>query len=112
MKPIQLDRQYKTRDGREVKIHAIDRPNRLFPVFCSVKEGDDWRFECRTINGTCEMGLEFDSDLIEVVPIWEGEIWVKEGDVRRGNYYASHEEQIANNCGWRKIKVKQVEDPT
>ena len=109
MKPIQLDKQYKTRDGREVKIHAIDGPKDNYPVVASVRDADKalWSACTFTKEGVFCLKNCHKLDLIEVVPIWEGEIWIdNQGNVREGSMFTG-----ADGYGWRKIKVKQ-EDPT
>lgn len=108
--PVSLDKQYKTRDGREVRIHAIDGPDPLEPVVASVKNPDGWMAVTWPADGVT---MALDANLIEVVPLWEGEVWVdRAGRIRELCHFVSCEAEGINREGWRKIKVKQVEEPT
>jgi len=69
---IQLDKKYTTRDGREVRVHAIDGPEERNPVIASIKNQDGW-VVCRyPKNGTnC---LYKNAELIEVALPYEFEV--------------------------------------
>lgn len=107
--PIQLDKQYKTRDGREVRIHAIDGPDSNEPVVASILNGNKWCPYTWTIDGGNFHHRPSGADLIEVVPLWEGEVWVRANELRPHGYWC--DDKAATAAGWRKIKVKQ-EEPT
>ena len=69
---IQLDKKYTTRDGREVRVHAIDSPHKGFPVVASVKNEDEW-VVCRyPKDGT--NSLYKAAELIEVALPYEFEV--------------------------------------
>ncbi len=108
--PIQLDKQYKTRDGREVRIHAIDGPNPSQPVVASVRNGTTWNLFTWRADGSSYFGLDHESDLVEIVPRWEGEIWVHPRyGVRDHGYWGQEESIKAHKLGWRKITVFEKE---
>jgi hypothetical protein len=79
---IELGKQYKTRDGCEVRIYAVDGGGR-FPVHGAVKLDDGtWRQEEWTLtgsyNGESSHGhtIAHHLDLIEVKPRIQREVWV------------------------------------
>ena len=79
---IELGKQYKTRDGREIRIYAVDGGGR-FPVHGAVKLDDEtWRQEEWTptgsYNGESSHGhtIAHHLDLIEVKPRIQREVWV------------------------------------
>ena len=88
IKPISMDKQYKTRDGRSVRILCVDREDSSFPVVALVSgsKGGQGVISYPS-NGT--YGEESYYDLIEVTP-WDfpidtpvlvrdqdGESWIK-----------------------------------
>lgn len=78
---IELGKQYQTRDGRDVRIYAVDGGGR-FPVHGAVKLNDGtWRQEEWTPTGSYNgekdgHSLPNDLDLIEVKPRIQREVWV------------------------------------
>jgi len=79
---IELGKQYKTRNGREVRIYAVDGGGR-FPVHGATKQNDGtWRQEEWTLtgsyNGESSHGhtIAHHLDLIEVKPRIQREVWV------------------------------------
>jgi hypothetical protein len=71
---ISMDKQYRTRDGREVRIYAVDVDN-SWPVHGARKDGDRWvvfawKRDGRADNQTTSL------DLIEVKPRIQREYWV------------------------------------
>lgn len=112
MKPIQLGKQYKYRTGQPSRLLCVDR-NTALPVVSLLPDG---ALTTHTTSGKYSLGGE-DSplDLIEVVPLWEGEVWIHENGAIRNSGYFSHAEieRMSSGCrfGWRKIKAKQ-EEPT
>jgi|TARA_R110002051_G_C8515681_1_gene467103 hypothetical protein len=69
---IQLDKKYTTRDGREVRIHAIDGPDEEYPVISSIKNDDVW-IVCRYEKDGTNY-LYRDAELIEVALPYEFEV--------------------------------------
>jgi hypothetical protein len=78
---IELGKQYKTRDGCEVRIYAVDGGGR-FPVHGAVKLDDGtWRQEEWTLTGSYNGEKDGHTlpnalDLIEVKPRIQREVWV------------------------------------
>ncbi len=78
---IELGKQYRTRDGCDVRIYAVDGGGR-FPVHGAVKLNDGtWRQEEWTPTGSYNgekdgHSLPNDLDLIEVKPRIRREVWV------------------------------------
>lgn len=64
---ISMDKKYKTRDGREVRIYAVDGAE-PYVVHGAIMDGRGWRAEyCWKIDGAFHT-FSNGSDLIEVVP--------------------------------------------
>lgn len=77
MTKIEMTRVYRTRDGREVRIYAVDGGGTR-PVHGAVLMGDSWRQERWTINGDWapeDMAATL-YDLIEVRPRIKRKVWV------------------------------------
>jgi hypothetical protein len=78
---IELGKHYKTRDGREVRIYAVDGGGR-FPVHGAVKLDDGtWRQEEWTLTGSYNGEKDGHSlpnalDLIVVRPRIQREVWL------------------------------------
>ena len=75
---IDINKQYRTRDGREVRIYATDGRD-FYPVHGAIHQGDGWQHNCWTKDGkhslnktTCYEG----SDLIEVRPRHKRTVWL------------------------------------
>jgi hypothetical protein len=100
---IELGKQYKTRDGCEVRIYAVDGGGR-FPVHGATKQNNGtWRQEEWTLTGSYNGEKDGHTlpnalDLIEEKPRIQREVWVNVyknpniGDI----LFPSKEE--ANNC--------------
>jgi len=74
---IELGKQYRTRDGREVRIYAVDGGGE-FPVHGAIKKpGDIWDSTCWGVNGEWFSVADMDCyDLVEVKPRIQREVWV------------------------------------
>jgi hypothetical protein len=87
---IDINKQYRTRDGREVRIYATDGKG-IYPVHGAVKVEDGW------IPYTWkEVGVEGVSnvrDLIEVRPRHKRTVWV--------NVYGRPDDVTAYNDKWK-----------
>ncbi|NDB67819.1 MAG: hypothetical protein EB015_07405 [Methylocystaceae bacterium] len=71
---ISMDKQYRTRDGREVRIYAVDTgPNQ--PIHGAHCEYKIWRQHTWDRDGKCYFGNS-PLDLIEVKPRIKREYWV------------------------------------
>jgi len=78
---IDLTKQYRTRDGREVRIYATDGYPSL-TVHGAIKLEDGWEIVAWRSDGRLGGYAESDSDLIEVKPRIRREVWlnVYDGD--------------------------------
>jgi hypothetical protein len=70
---IQLDKKYTTRDGREVRIHAIDGPG-IFPVITSINNRGTWGIFTFPADGKNQFTGQPSADLIEIPPLREFKI--------------------------------------
>jgi hypothetical protein len=72
---IELGKKYQTRDGREVRIYAVDGGG-VYPVHGAIAAGDGtWSPEGWTDGGSYIGGDgQFDEDLIEAPKVYEG--WI------------------------------------
>lgn len=64
---IELGKQYRTRDGRDVRIYAVDGGGE-WPVHGAIKSGDEWDCRLWCANGIYHDGKLGSADLIEVKP--------------------------------------------
>jgi hypothetical protein len=71
---IDKDKQYKTRDGRDVRIYATDGAEE-YPVHGAVKNDDVWYLARWKQNGTHAGEYDSSNDLIEVKPRIKIERW-------------------------------------
>lgn len=102
---IDKNKQYKTRDGREVRIYAVEAVGE-WPVHGAILDKSGWRPLCWLISGSaCSDYLETDSDLIEVKPRIKREVWVNVYRLDNGQEYfcifddrRSAEEERDSNC--------------
>jgi len=78
MNKIDKDKQYKTHDGRDVRIYATDGRG-VFPVHGAIKDGEGWSSYTWANNGSSVNSAsrkENPDDLIEVKPRKNIERWV------------------------------------
>ena len=77
MSKIEMGRVYRTRDGREVRIYAVDGEGH-YSVHGAIKWEGAWVPKCWTANGGyLSAHCETDPfDLIEVKPRIQREVWV------------------------------------
>lgn len=77
---IDINKKYKTKDGREVRIYSANAGG-TYPVHGAVldeySEYDDWVLYSWTINGQYSSGFKHDRhDLVEVVELDAGQVWI------------------------------------
>lgn len=75
---IEMGKTYKTRDGREVRIYAVDGGG-LYPVHGAVLHDGEWNPESWSVDGRWDRLNQRDgnsNDLIEVRPRIVREVWV------------------------------------
>lgn len=70
---ISMDKKYKTRDGRDVRLLCVDGPNERYPVI-GIVQGLGFPYNWMSSGNADTADLETSSDLIEVKPRIEG--WV------------------------------------
>jgi len=73
---IDPEKQYRTRDGREVRIYAVDGGG-LYPVHGAYEFNDRWQAsQWSPMGGFHIPSASVDFDLIEVKPRIKREVWV------------------------------------
>ena len=74
---IDINKKYRTRDGREVRIYATDGGGRN-PVHGSIKEEDGWIFQVWPKSGRYfeDDDEDYRIDLIEVRPRHKWKVWM------------------------------------
>jgi hypothetical protein len=108
---IDKNKQYKTRDGREVRIYATDGGGE-FPVHGAIrKPGDIWESQCWGANGEWCHGVDMDCyDLIEVRPRVQREVWVNVYHDMVGTTYETKEKANRGETAGRIACVKVLID--
>lgn len=71
---ISMDKKYRTRDGREVRIYAVDGGYGKHPIHGAVNSDYGWIVQMWSDIGACASGSTY--DLIEVKPRIQREYWV------------------------------------
>jgi len=112
---ISKDKQYRTRDGREVRIYATDGAGN-HAVHGSIKMNDGWRCTTWQADGLVIAKEEHCADLIEVKPRIRRTFWMNvypENDIRpyEDKYVADACETLRNVMGveTRRIACVKVE---
>lgn len=72
---IDINKQYRTRDGREVRIYSTDTDGAKKAVHGAVKEKDGWYMLAWSKNGIVS-NLDKNLDLIEVRPRHKRAVWL------------------------------------
>lgn len=90
---IDINKTYRTRDGREVRIYATDgRGGTAIHGAIKLSSGD-WLQESWWSSGQLLTSLQSDSDLIEVRPRHKRTVWL--------NVYGRPDDVTAYNCRWK-----------
>lgn len=92
---ISMDKQYRTRDGREVEVLRVDVNHKFYPIVIVVTNPDGSQFTSSRTPMGCEYyaGWDSPSDLIEVKPRVKRDVWFNiypEGHL--SSYHRSKEE--------------------
>ena len=92
---IDINKTYRTRDGREVRIYATNEDCDVASVHGAIKATDGvWHVYSWSKNGRSILGREQDNkDLIEVRPRHKRTMWV--------NVYGSPDDVTAYNYRWK-----------
>ena len=72
---IDINKKYRTRDGREVRIYATDGADK-YPVHGSIKYETGWELFTWQLDGMRIPGREGGGDLIEVRPRHKRTVWL------------------------------------
>lgn len=109
---ISMDKEYMTRDGREVRIYAVDGRAK-YPVHGAVKCNDGWADKTWVASGTAyafKVGAT-SGDLIEKPAMIEPRvIWVNE--YSQGlNAHPTKEKALEYVDGAKRVAVRYVETP-
>lgn len=103
---ISKDKQYRTRDGREVRIYATDGWGD-YPVQGAIGEADGWILQAWRSNGKSGEGIsERRADLIEVKPRIKREYWLvlyNDGEV-----CSYRTEELAKNAMFKSNRIACV----
>ena len=97
---IDKSKQYRTRDGREVRIYATDGGNHADYVHGAIKEkGGGWAPYQWYSHGGYLSGTGDPRDLIEVKPRIKREVWVNVYPEESGMNTRAHDcKKAANDC--------------
>ena len=103
---ISMDKQYRTRDGREVRIYVVDGGG-PFPVHGAIYFNNWWSPCNWTTEGYYKISdSDHGSNLIEVKPRIQREVWM---NVYAGNCYnAFHTRQEADEVAYERIACVKV----
>ena len=90
---INMDKKYRTRDFREVRIYAVDGSSRQ-PIHGSIKLDSGWTATVWNLAGKeCDLLHNPNLDLIEVKPRHKQTVWL--------NVYGRPDDVTAYNCRWK-----------
>lgn len=99
---IDINKKYRTRDGREVRIYAMDGGG-VHCVHGAVKNPEGWAM-CSWMQGGSEMFLERSCDLVEVKPRIQKTVWLS---FWSNNYIEATREKPE----WRKTRSRNGDLP-
>ena len=103
---IELGRNYRTRDGREVRIYAVDGKGPASVVHGAVNAGDGWVPHSWYADGMYRHGSE-GTDLIEVKPRIKRKVWVNVYECGFGDTHTSRES--ADDCAYNRIACVEID---
>jgi hypothetical protein len=90
---IDINKTYRTRDGREVRIYATDGEG-AFPIQGAILFGKGWRMRQWMKDGSAHINTgDSDSDLIEVRPRHKRTVWL--------NVYGKPDDVTAYSDKWK-----------
>lgn len=87
---ISMDKQYRTRDGREVRIYAVDGIHTK-NIHGAIKQKDGWAIKTWQEDGCNSFMASLPDDLIEVKPRIKREYWVNVYPDKIGQTYNTKE---------------------
>ncbi len=107
---IDPDKTYRTRDGREVRIYAVDGSDD-FPVHGAFRNKYGWKLESWPASGRWGGDCDDGCDLIEVKPRIKREVWVnvylhyQTVWFSEGEAHAAHEGSRTNRIACVKLTI-------
>lgn len=104
---IDIKKQYRTRDGREVRIYATDGQDE-WPIHGAVLTEHGWSSDCWKKNGSALTDAPYDDDLIEVRPRHKRVVWVNVYPSGHGCHYDNVTDANCN-AGIGRIACLRVE---
>ena len=104
---ISMDKTYRTRDGREVRIYAVDGGGKQ-PIHGSVKNEDGSWKPISCCSGGTQWGerIKNDYDLIEVKPRIKRTVWL---NLYENCHHASTKADADNSAAYDRIACVKVE---
>lgn len=95
---IDINKKYRTRDGREVRIYATDGWS-ASPVHGAIKVEGEWRSSCWSVRGIHHTDRAY--DLVEVRPRQKRTVWVNvyESGIIPENCSSKERADLAAACG-------------
>ena len=77
MTKIEMGKQYRTRDGREVRIYAVDGGEGHTDIHGAIKRcNDEWCAQTWWENGKASLHRDYPEDLIEVKRRIKRDVWL------------------------------------
>ena len=103
---ITMDKQYRYRNGQPARVLCVDA-NSKHPVIALTDDGLTSRFG--RDGKFYSDGTESIWDLIEVVPLWTGELWVHpDGEVCQDGFRVRMKDADLIAQGFRKITATEI----
>ena len=99
---IDINKKYRTRDGREVRIYATDGQED-WPIHGATLQSFGWSSDCWTKDGSTLTNMPHAHDLIEVRPRHKRTVWLT---VWSNNYI-----EASNKPEWRNGPLGCGEEP-
>jgi hypothetical protein len=90
---IDINKKYRTRDGRDVRIYAVDAGGRA-PIHGAVFDGENWSIRTWKPGG---MHCERQCDLVEVKPTVKVDLWLN--IYQRGALFCAFETRASADIG-------------
>ena len=103
---IDITKEYKTRDGREVRIYAVDVKDE-WPVHGAVRNEDGWHPVAWMRDGRWSYQDTL-TDLIEVKPRIKREVWVNVYRGRETDWVTMHDERDEADAERRGLRIACV----
>jgi hypothetical protein len=94
---IDKNKQYRTRNGREVRIYAADGGG-SYPVHGAILEDGVWSHEVWKRDGAYGSNLDESLSLVEVKPRIQREVWLNVYSVGTNNCTHETKELADKNC--------------